>query len=122
MRTRHKILVGLIFLYAATWIGGYYSYSAALRHETQIRYQNAKKADRKYGDLAPGDEVKWVVPRAGEHGPDCRVRWCFPILPGVLIASSYYYVGPLYAEDGVRLVCFYGFGCWSSRLLYGTMS
>ena len=122
MRARHKILIGLIALYLVTWIGGYYSYSTSLKNETQIRYENAKKADSKYGDLAPGEPVRWPVARAGEHGPVSGVRWCFPLLPGVLVASSYYYVGQLYGEDGVRFVIFYGYGSRASRLIWGTMS
>lgn len=122
MRSRKKILLAVVILYVATWIGGYFSYSAALNRETLARYKGAKRADQKYGSLAPGDPVRWPVARAGDHGPVCGINWCVPILPGVLIASSYYYVGPLYGEDGVRIVCFYGVGCRASRLLYGSIS
>jgi len=33
--------------------------------------------------------------RLREGGPEVGVDWCVPILPGVLLADSYYVIAPL---------------------------
>jgi hypothetical protein len=43
-------------------------------------------------------------------GPKSGVFWCVPILPGLLLADSYYSIGPLAAAGGSKLVIYWGFG------------
>lgn len=55
-------------------------------------------------------------------GPRYGVSWCFPVLPGVLLADSHYTLGPLGGRGGVKVVLYYGVGstglctlwCWLS--------
>jgi hypothetical protein len=43
-----------------------------------------------------------------QGGPATKVKWSFPLLPGVLVTDSWYSIGPLWAEGGVKLVFYYG--------------
>jgi hypothetical protein len=106
MRRRYKILILLIFLYAVTWIGGYYSHSATLRREAQFRYDGFKR-----------DAVLAAV--AAKGGPTSKVEWCFPLLPGVLIANSYYVLGPGFGQGGLKIVFYYGLGSWVQPIRVG---
>jgi hypothetical protein len=45
-----------------------------------------------------------------EGCPATGVKWCFPILPGILLADSYEFLGPLNAKGTVKIVLFYGTG------------
>jgi len=119
MRARYKIAVWLIPLYIITWVGGYYGHSATLKRETEIRYENAKKADLEYAALAAKEGAKPLRPQVSKNGPISKVEWCVPVLPGILIADSYYVVGPLYGRGGVKIVVYYGFGSWASEPIWG---
>jgi hypothetical protein len=122
MRIRRKILFWLIPLYLVTWIGGWVSHSAALKRDAQRRYEAAQKSDAEYAALAAKEGQPPSRPQAGKTGPHTDVSWCFPILPGVLIADSYYVVGPLYGRGGIKVVIFYGFGSLASEPLWGWIS
>jgi len=122
MRIRRKIIVWLIPLYLVTWIGGWMSHAAALKIDAQRRYEAAQKSDAEYAALAAKEGQTPFRPQAGKTGPHTGVSWCFPILPGVLIADSYYVVGPLYGRGGIKLVIFYGFGSLASEPLWGWIS
>jgi hypothetical protein len=43
-------------------------------------------------------------------GYSAHVDWCFPVLPGLLVADSGYTIGPKHADDGIKIVLFYGIG------------
>jgi hypothetical protein len=43
-----------------------------------------------------------------EGGPQSEVKWSFPLLPGIIVANSYYVNGPLYAEGGTKMILYYG--------------
>lgn len=119
MRARHKILLCLIPLYAFTWIGGYYSHSASLKREALQRYDAAKKSDAEHTALAIELVAAPPRPQARETGPVSGVAWCVPVLPGILVADSYYVIGPLYGRGGIKIVIFYGCGSWASDPLWG---
>ena len=57
-----------------------------------------------------------------DGGPIARVNWCVPLLPGILIADSYYVVGPLYGRGGVSIILYYGFGCYQIGPIGGWIS
>jgi hypothetical protein len=122
MRARRKITLCLIPLYVVTWIGGYYSHSDSLNRETQRLYEAAQKSDAEYAALAAKEGSAPLRPQAHKDGPKYGVSWCAPVLPGVLIADSYYSVGPLYGRGGVKIVIYYGFGSWASSPIWGWIS
>lgn len=100
----------VLLLYAITWIGGYVSHRHAIRVDAQQRYDDAQKRER--------EEAAWYAQTGSEQpdritrdgGPIANVNWCFPVFPGVLVADSYYVVGPLYGRGGVSIVIYYGIG------------
>jgi hypothetical protein len=122
MRIGRKILIWLILLYLVTWIGGCVSHSAALKNDAQRRYDAARKSDVEYAARAAKEGQPSPSPQASKTGPVTNVSWCFPILPGILIADSYYVVGPLYGQGGIKIVIFYGFGSWASSPFWGWIS
>lgn len=97
-------------LYAVTWIGGFISHGHAVKVDAQKRYDDAQQREL--------EEAAWYAQTGSEKpnritrdgGPIANVNWCFPILPGVLIADSEYIVGPLYGRGGVSIVIYYGVG------------
>lgn len=82
-RTRRAMVVAIVvvLLYAVTWIGGWITHARDL-------------------DACA----------ARDKGFNAGIAWCFPILPGILVADSGYTIGPKHANDGVKVVLFYGFG------------
>lgn len=87
----------------------------------------AARVARHYNNAvaANADRVALGLPpiyrlRAG--GPKSAVAWCFPILPGVLLAKSSYNVGPLYAQGGQKIVIYYGVGSFTLLELVGWRS
>ncbi len=122
MRVRRKIVIWLIPLYLLTWIGGYYSHSATLKRETQKLYDAAKQRDAEIADIAAKERSEAPRPQVHKDGPVSKVEWCFPVLPGILLADSYYVVGPLYGRGGVKIVVYYGFGSWATEPIWGWIS
>jgi len=100
----------VLLLYAITWSGGYIAHRYAIRVDAQTKYDDAHKREL--------EEAAWYAQTGGtppnritrDGGPIVNVNWCFPILPGVLVADSYYIVGPSCGRGGVIIVLFYGVG------------
>jgi hypothetical protein len=122
MRTRRKIAICLILLYLITWIGGYYSYSANLKHSTQEIYDRAKQRDDEFAAAVAKEGGQPSRSRVFKDGPQSEIHWCFPILPGILIADSHWIVGPLFGRGGIKIVVYYGFGSWASKPFGGWIS
>jgi hypothetical protein len=122
MRTRRKIAICLIPLYLVTWIGGYYSHSAILKRDTQRLYDAAKQRDTEFAADAAKGGFEAPRPMTRTDSPVSKVEWCFPVFPGVLIADSYYVIGPLYGRGGVKIVFYYGFGSWATKPIWGWIS
>jgi hypothetical protein len=80
-RRKWRIAVVLLLLYVVTWVGGW------ITHAQEVHAQ-AKR----------------------EHGYCAHVDWCFPVLPGFLVADSGYTIGLKHADDGIKIVLFYGIG------------
>jgi hypothetical protein len=126
LRAHFKAILCISALYIITWIGGYRSHSEMLNRETQWRYDAAKAEDAQ--DKAASAKTTTTntppaaVSRIYKDGPNAIVYWCFPVLPGVLIAKSGFVVGPLYSEGGIKLVIYYGWGSWASEPIWGWVS
>ncbi len=75
-------------------------------------YEDAQKSNRETPDSSQRQEHvnNKNRPRLIKEGPSTEVSWCFPILPGILIANSSYIISPLWGESGVIIVFYYGFG------------
>lgn len=110
MKRSRLIWAVVVLLYTVTWIGGFVSHRHAVEVDAQERYDDARQREL--------EEAAWYAKRGGEKpnritrdgGPVVNVNWCFPVLPGVLIAESEYIVGPLYGKGGVSVVVYYGVG------------
>jgi hypothetical protein len=122
MCTRRKSVICLIPLYLLTWIGGYLSHSASLKRETETLYDRVKQVDDEYTASAAKEGREAPRPILSKNGPVSKVEWCFPVLPGVHIADSYYVVGPLYGRGGIKIVIYYGFGSWAIGPIWGWIS
>ena len=113
---RKRLLFSILVAYAITWIGGWHFHRQEISIEAQRLYDRAMARNVESKDTG-GYEIEL---RRG--GPQHGVDWCIPILPGVLLADSFYAVGPIYGKGGVKFVLFYGFGtvtlletfCWVS--------
>lgn len=109
-------------LYVITWIGGYLSHSFVLSKHAEQLYAGARETEieraadyKSYGGPPPR-------PVALAGGPIAKVDWCFPVLPGVLVANSQYVIGPLYGRGGIRILIFDGTGFWDSGPIWGWIS
>jgi hypothetical protein len=105
-----KTLIVLAVLYAVTWIGGWIFHARDLASWAQERYdtQSKRNKDQTVDAFARGEKPFLVELREG--GPGTRVNWCLLLAPGLVMADSYYVLGPLSARGSFKLVFFYGFG------------
>jgi hypothetical protein len=114
-RWRLAVICVLIGLYTWTWIGGATSHRRAMALDAGKRYADAVTQRAIDGKRSPSTDVS-------PKGPLSEVEWAFPILPGVLLADSYYYVGPSYGRGSVKVVVYYGFGSAIVCHLWGWLS
>ena len=117
MSRRKKLLIVGALLYAVTWVGGWRAHAREVAEEAKRRYGQAVAQNNKIAggpSIDAGLEIELSV-----DGPRSGVDWCVPLLPGVLLADSYYVVGPLYGEGQTKLVLYYGFGSWTLFELWG---
>jgi hypothetical protein len=89
----------LLVLYLVTWVGGWAAHAWDLEAEAQRIWAELNR-QRFLADF--------TVLREG--GPRTHVDWCFPVLPGLLVAKSWYSVSPGSERGGVKLVLFFGIG------------
>src|SRR6185436_15274280 len=95
--------------YLLTWVGGWLAYSRDLHHRTSMllddaRQRNVESAEF-FRDQGLPDRSIQINPQ-----PASKVHWCVPLFPGVLLANSSYHIAPLWAEGGMKIVVYYGFG------------
>jgi len=100
----------VVLLYAITWIGGSNSHRHNLKVDAQRMYNDAEEQELEQATWYNQDGMGQPRRITRDGGPISKVDWCFPLLPGVLIADSYYIVGPLYGRGGISIVIYYGFG------------
>lgn len=116
---KRKIIAGVAILYALTWMGGWITHSRELQASAWQMYADAKKQDREMAELfqKEGHGLYYAPDHlSSKNGPSAKVNWCVPILPGVLLANSYYVIGPLWGKGGVKIVLYYVFG--AKELVY----
>jgi hypothetical protein len=109
---KNAVIVTLVFLYAVTWAGGWISHSREIRSRARRMYADAQKYDREIADThqKAGLSLHDAPSRLNKDGPSADVNWCIPLLPGVLLADSWYVIGPRWGEGGGKIVLYYGFG------------
>lgn len=112
----------MVLLYGLTWIGGASDHSDQLRQEAARRYESAVESNSEWGAIADQLERPFEPIELLRDGPNSRVNWAVPILPGLSLADSEYVVGPLYAKGSAKLVFYYGFGSLTLVELWGWMS
>lgn len=126
MRRRKWFLATiLIALFLLTWIGGWLSHARELEARAQRYWTEAATRDREmeqFSALHKLPHPKESTPHLHEGGPNTHVDWCFPLLPGVLVADLRYAVGPLYGRGGVKIVLFYGVNSIEFGTLFGWIS
>ena len=100
----------LAVLYAVTWIGGRRSHARDLQNRARADWIVANAMNQKAAYAAAHDGLSLPVVELRPGGPVAKMEWCVPVLPGLLVADSYYAVGPLWGTGGPKLVLFYGWG------------
>ena len=104
-----SILSVVIAAYGITWVGGHLSHARNIASHALNTYEAAQSKNNAMSAFA--QEVNMVNVQAinlRPAGPKSEVKWSFPLLPGILIANSYYVNGPLWAEGGTKLIVYYG--------------
>jgi hypothetical protein len=123
MFKRKRLLVCiLVLLYAGTWACGWTSHAHNLRTRAEASYRMAERDNQEMEIQAQRSAGTFHRVELRKGGPTSGVNWCVPVLPGILIADSYYSAGPLRASGGVKIVVYYGFGstelctpwCWTA--------
>jgi hypothetical protein len=85
------------------------------KHAAQL-YVGALFKNREMSDFALSDGLEEPPPIVvRKDGPRSKVKWSIPIFPGILLANSYYVIGPLYAKGGTKIILYYGI---SSRVIF----
>jgi hypothetical protein len=120
LKRKRWLVCILVLLYAGTWVGGWISHSSNLRVQAEASYRMIKR-DNQEMEMQARRYAETLHPiKLRKGGPTSGVNWCVPVLPGILIADSYYAAGPLHASGGVKIVMYYGVGsselctpwCW----------
>lgn len=110
-------------LYAITWVGGWISHQRSLLAHARHLYEEAQSSEREEA-VHYKQEGSMYQPRriTRDGGPIASVSWCFPVLPGVLLADSHYVVGPLYGRGGISIILYYGVGSYQLGPIGGWIS
>jgi hypothetical protein len=110
-------------LYLLTWLGGWIAHAHELRvfSDDYWSYLDGKLQVAMVEQRKQRDEFPRTY-QVYESGPRSWVRWCLPILPGILLVDSGYSVGPLHARAGIKLVVYYGVGSSELCMLAGWVS
>ena len=123
MRNSRRFWTIVAVLYAITWVGGCVSHQRSLSAHARHLYQEAQLQEREEVASYKQEGSNYQPRRiTRDGGPIARVNWCFPPLPGILVADSYYVVGPLYGRGGVSIIVYYGFGCCQLGPIWGWIS
>jgi hypothetical protein len=111
MMPRKKKLVILLAVgiaYAITWAGGHFTHYRKLASHALRSYEAAQKRNDEMSAFANENKLPNHKPiELRENGPKSEVKWSFPLLPGIIVANSYYVNGPLWAEGGTKLIVYY---------------
>jgi hypothetical protein len=121
MSKKNKITVfSLVAIYAITWVGGHLSHSKKVASNALAMYEAVQEKNDEISAFARREGLADYEPvQLGEGGPKSDVKWSFPLLPGILVVNSYYVIGPLWAEGGIKIIGYYGTSsriiCWISK-------
>ncbi len=116
-RKTRWIVIGAtaVVLYGLTWVGGPARYSQDVKAYAQELYDRVARNNREMAAEMAKEGIEGFKPvRVHEDGPDCEVKWCVPIFPGVMLADSRYSIGPGWYHQGVYVVVYYGWGTWET--------
>ena len=106
---RKVISIVIIILYVITWIGGHRTHSMNLQKHAAQLYVGTIFKNQKWSDWARSEGLEEPPPiRLRKDGPKSGVKWSIPIFPGILLANSYYEIGPLSAKGGTKIILYYG--------------
>lgn len=105
-----------VSLYIMTWIGGWLTFAREEQDAAQTAYDRLRRINE--------TTLKDFAARIDLHegGPKASVKFCIPIVPGVLLADSYTSIGPLTGDGGVKVVLYYGWGTAILLELWGWIS
>jgi len=120
-RNRLTLFV-LVALYLLTWVGGWSSHAEQLRAEAGATYRHAEHLKQGEAGNVREDGGEYRTIRLHADGPHAGVSWCIPVLPGILLADSYYSLGPLGGRGGLKIVLYYGAGSEELCMLWGWIS
>ncbi|MDG9926163.1 MULTISPECIES: hypothetical protein [unclassified Pseudomonas] len=112
MSSRTKIALAItLVLYAVTGVAAWSKEAKLMAYKAQEGYDQAQKLQKKleFECTAKGLRNSCAFNISYAAGPNWTVK-VLPILPGVALINSAYYVGPKWAEGSTRIELWYGFG------------
>ncbi len=104
----------IILLYIVTWVGGWLSHRQYMRERVKAAYVRTERRNQEmeaeYRKAGMKEEDFYINPQLFKDGPESGVDWCFPLLPGLLLAESHRSIGPLARGGDTKVILYYGFG------------
>lgn len=122
MKRKRWPLTAILLAYMLTWVFGWRSHSSELSERAGRLWLSAKQSNQEQALLEARDGGTVYPIEIHANGPRTNVKWCFPVLPGILLADSGYSIGPLYGQGGKKIVVFYGFGSAELMTIFGWIS
>jgi hypothetical protein len=123
MKRRRRIVWAVVLLlYAVTWVGGWITHAHDLQASARAGYQRVQEYQSEWTASKPAGKELPIYLRLLEGGPATGVKWCVPLLPGVLLADSLSSLGPLLGHGGGKIVLYYGVGSVVVCDLWGWMA
>lgn len=121
IQTKRRILITIVAAYLVTWVGGWIAH---VREMENLARQKYSRAEVHNAEAIEAERLNPIVDRAypielRREGPASDVNWCLPLLPGLLLADSAYFVGPMYAKGTTKIVVYYGVGSFTALELWG---
>jgi hypothetical protein len=112
MNSRIKATLAIVLaLYATTGVVAWNKETELMSRKAQEGYDRALKLQKKFEleCMAKGSSSSCTYNISYATGPDWSV-YVLPVLPGVSLINSAYYVGPKWAKGSARIELWYGFG------------
>ena len=112
MKPRTKIALAAIFaLYGVTGVGAWSQETKKVSQKAEEGYSKALILQEKFEAecIAKSYKRPCIYNISYSTGPNWSAK-VLPVLPGIAIINSAYYVGPKWAEGSTRIEFWYGFG------------
>jgi hypothetical protein len=107
---RKRRVITIVLLYLFTWVGGWISHAHNTAVKAQVMWERIdREIKEREAGFPPMKPSAVVYLYRHEGGPRTHIV-AFPLLPGVLAASSEISVGRLNGSGDWQIVVFYGFG------------